>query len=49
MNKPLEERNFDIKSLPRVTKDEWQLINYIVEIFSRSNSIFRDFWNINVI
>ena len=49
INKPLEERNYDIKKLQRITKDEWQILNYIIELFTKSNCIFLDLWNINVI
>ena len=49
VNKPLEEINYDIKKLQKITKDEWQILNYIIESFIKSNCIFMDLWNINVI
>ena len=49
INKPLEERNYDIKKLQKITKDEWQILNYTIESFIKSNCIFMDLWNINVI
>ena len=49
INKPLEERNYDIKNLQRFTQDEWQIANHIIETFISSNKITTDLWNINVI
>ena len=31
INKPLEERNYDIKNLQRITHEEWQIANHIIE------------------
>ena len=39
IKKPLEERNCDIKMLEKITKNEWQILNYIIESFSKSNCI----------
>ena len=49
INKPLEERNYDIKNLQRITQDEWQILNHIIETFISSNKITTDLWNVNVI
>ena len=49
IKKPLEERNCDIKMLEKITKNEWQILNYITESFIKSNCILIDLWNINVI
>ena len=48
INKPLEERNYNIKMLQKITKDEWHILNYIIELFIKSNCIFMDLWDINV-
>ena len=49
INKPLEERNYNIKNLRRITQDEWQIANYIIETFISSIKITRNLWNVNVI
>ena len=49
INKPLEERNYNIKNLRRITQDEWQIANYITETFISSIKITRNLWNVNVI
>ena len=48
IDKPLEERNYDVKNLQTITQDEWQIANYIIEKFI-SNKITTDLWNVNVI
>ena len=35
--------------LQKITKNEWQIINYVIEPFIKSNCILMDLWNINVI
>ena len=49
INKPLEERYYDIKNLQKITQDEWQIANHIIELFISSNKITTDLWNVNVI
>ena len=39
----------DIKMLQKITKNEWQILNYVIEPFIKSNCILMDLWNINVI
>ena len=39
IKKPLEERNYDIKMLQKITKNESQILNYIIESFIKSNYI----------
>ena len=34
--------------LQKITKDEWQILNYIIESFVQSNCILMDLRNINV-
>ena len=48
IKKLLEERNYDIKMLQKITKDQWQILNYIIESFVKSNCILMDLWTINV-
>ena len=48
IDKPLEERNYDVKNLQTITQEEWQIANYIIEKFI-SNKITMDLWNVNVI
>ena len=33
IDKPLEERNYDVKYLQTITQDEWQIANYVIEKF----------------
>ena len=49
IKKPPKERNYNIKMLEKITKNEWQILNYITESFIKSNCILIDLWNINVI
>ena len=49
IKKPPEERNYNIKMLEKITKNEWQILNYIIESFIKSNCIPMELWNINVI
>ena len=48
-NKPPEERHYDIKNLQKITQDEWQIANHIIELFICSNKITTDLWDVNVI
>ena len=49
INKPLEERHYDINNLEKITQDEWQIANHIIELFISSNKITAGLWNVNVI
>ena len=38
-----------IKNLQKITQDEWQIANHVIELFISSNKITTDLWNVNVI